>query len=331
MSALTSELLRELVAEARLAPSVHNIQPTRWHLAPEGRLEMRDDTTVRVPVADPSGHDVMISHGAALEGMSLALKRRGLAIADVTMSPARPPSRYAPLCTLTVASTGEADPLSGSVTRRMSWRGAFASSPDDDGALARIVAARDDVVCVSDHGSVIDIAHWADQAELLFLRRHDHRRELLTWMRLSPRHPRYRTDGLNREALAMNAAEAIGAGFVLGGVFPALDRLGLAAALVSDRAKTASAAGIILFCRPTREDPLISGRHFYRVWLEIDRAGLAACPISALADHPDFNAMLRALGKIGDGRRLVNVFRVGCPASPQPSRHFRLAVPRLIV
>jgi nitroreductase len=40
MSALTPELLRELVAEARLAPSVHNIQPTRWRLCPDGRLDL---------------------------------------------------------------------------------------------------------------------------------------------------------------------------------------------------------------------------------------------------------------------------------------------------
>lgn len=331
MSALTLDLLRELVAEARLAPSVHNIQPTRWHLAGDGRLELRDDSTVRVPVADPTGHDVMISHGAALEGISLALGRRALAITDVAMSPAQQPSRYQSLCTLTVASAGKADPLTGSVARRMSWRGAFARSPDDDGALAQIAAARDDVVCVSDRGAVADIAEWADQAELSFLRRDAHRRELLNWMRLSPRHPHYGADGLNREALTMNAAGAIGARVVLGGIFPVLDRLRLAAGLVSDRAKTASAAGIVLFCRPTGEDPLISGRHFYRVWLEIARAGLAACPISALADHPDCNARLGTLGKIGAGRRLVNVFRVGRPASPQPLRHFRLAVDELIV
>ncbi|CCE12236.1 hypothetical protein BRAS3843_980031 [Bradyrhizobium sp. STM 3843] len=78
MSMLSPELLRELVAEARLAPSVHNIQPTRWRLAADCRLVLLDDCMVRVPVADPSGHDVRISHGAALEGMSLALGRRGL-------------------------------------------------------------------------------------------------------------------------------------------------------------------------------------------------------------------------------------------------------------
>jgi nitroreductase len=327
---LTPELLRELVAEARLAPSVHNIQPTRWRQRADGRLTLVDDTTVRAPVADPGGHDVLISHGAALEGMSLALNRRGLALAEVTSAEQAPPPPHTTLRTLTIAETPVSDSLLASVPRRMSWRGRFAPSPDDDAALARIAAAPD-VICISDRSVIADIAGWADQAEFSFVRHDDYRRELLDWMRLSQNHPRYLWDGLNREALAMNAAEATAARFVLGPLFAPLDRFGLAAPLLSDRAKTASAAAILLFCRPRDEDPLTTGRYFYRAWLEIDRAGLAACPISALVDHPGFNDKLRSIGKIGDGLRLVNVFRAGRPSEPLLPRHFRLPVDRLIL
>ena len=207
----------------------------------------------------------------------------------------------------------------------------FASSPEDDAALSRLATARDDVVILRDREPIAEIARWADRAEFSFVRGDDYRRELLGWMRLSPKHPLYLHDGLNRDALAMNALEAAAARFVLGGLFATLDRLGLATSLLSDRAKTSSAAAIILFCRPHGEDPLITGRHFYRAWLEICRAGLSACPISALADHPDFNDKLRALGKVRDGFRLVNVFRVGRASEPQAVRHFRLPVEQLMV
>jgi len=331
MSAMTPELLRELVAEARLAPSVHNIQPTRWRLLSDGQLALVDDTAVRAPVADPSGNDVRISHGAALEGMSLALNRRGLSLLGVTFAEQRLSPQHNVQCMLTIGNAAIPDPLLASVARRMSWRGTFAPSPQDNDALASIAAARDDIVCVSDRRAIAEIAEWADQAELSFVRRDDYRRELLDWMRLSPGHPLYAQNGLNREALAMNAFEATGASFVLGSLFSPLDRLGLAASLLSDRAKTGSAAAILLFCRPRDEDPLVSGRQFYRVWLEIDRFGLAACPISALADHPGFNDKLRKLGKVGEAQRLVNVFRVGRPSQPQTPRHFRLPVDQLIV
>jgi nitroreductase len=83
--------------------------------------------------------------------------------------------------------------------------------------------------------------------------------------------------------------------------------------------------------RPRDERPLLTGRHFYRIWLEIERAGLSACPMSALADHPLFNARLRELGEIGEALRLVNVFRVGRSSKSQIPRHFRLPVDQLIV
>ncbi|WBL79859.1 hypothetical protein I3J27_05370 [Bradyrhizobium xenonodulans] len=331
MSLLTPDLLRELVAEARLAPSVHNIQPTRWRLLADGRPALVDDTTVRAPIADPTGHDVRISHGAALEGMSLALNRRGLSIVDIAIEDQPLASPHAVLCRLTIGSGADSDPLADNVPRRMSWRGTFAASPQDEAALAQLVASLDNIVCIRDRKQIADIAAWADEAELSFTREADFRRELLTWMRLSPNDPLYLQSGLNREALAMNAIEAVGARLVLGPLFPLLDKLGLAAALLSDRAKTSSAAAIVLFCRPRGEDPLVSGRHFYRLWLEIDRAGLAACPMSSLADNPAFNDRLRATAGLGDEVRLVNAFRVGRPTASMAPRHFRLPVDQLIV
>ncbi|WP_426436909.1 hypothetical protein [Bradyrhizobium genosp. P] len=331
MSVLTPDLVRELVAEARLAPSVHNIQPTRWRLLDDGRLALIDDTRVRAPVADPAGHDVLISHGAALEGMSLAFNRRGLAMVGVTTLEQRLSPQFTALCTFTASRGSTPDPLADHVARRMSWRGTFVSSPADAASIAQLSAARDDVTCIRDRQAIAGIAGWADQAEFSFVRGDDYRRELLMWMRLSQSHPQYLENGLNRDALAMNALEATAARFVLGSLFKPLDRFGLAASLLADGAKTTSASAIVLFCRPQGEDPLISGRHFYRVWLEIDRAGLAACPISALADHPGFNERLRALGHIGDGLRLVNVFRVGRPSKAYKPRHFRLPVDQLVV
>jgi nitroreductase len=331
MSPLTPDLLHALVAEARLAPSVHNIQPSRWHLRADGALALVDDSAIRMPVADPNGHDVLISHGAALEGMSLALGGRGLSVIAVTAPEQQPALRYAPVCVLSIGVGAAPDPKLSSVPQRMSWRGPFQPSPADDAALDQIAASGDEVICLRDRHALREIAAWADLAALTFVRDAGFRRELLSWMRLSARHPRYLQDGLNREALAMNAVEAAGADLVLGRLFPILDRLGLAAPLLSDRAKTASAAGIVLFCRPKDEAPLISGRFLYRLWLTIDRAGLAACPISALADDPGFNTKLRRLGKVAEGLRLVNVFRVGRPSNPPAPRHFRLAVEQLIV
>ena len=63
--------------EAARAVSVHNVQPARWRFEPEGDLVLLRAVDRALPVADPTGHDVMLSLGAAFEGMAIALSRIG--------------------------------------------------------------------------------------------------------------------------------------------------------------------------------------------------------------------------------------------------------------
>ncbi len=57
MSELSPDDSRALVAEARLAPSVHNIQPTRWRISGV-TVDLLGDLARAVPVADPVGRDL---------------------------------------------------------------------------------------------------------------------------------------------------------------------------------------------------------------------------------------------------------------------------------
>ncbi|WP_332682014.1 hypothetical protein [Bosea sp. (in: a-proteobacteria)] len=328
---LDRTLLESLVAEARLAPSVHNIQPTRWR--PDGAgLLVLEDMARRLPAADPNGHDVRLSHGAAIEGFGLALAGRGLRIAAVAMLDGLPEEAgLRPVARLTVAAGASGDPLAAAVEPRSSWRGRF--RPIDAAAqeaLARLSESTDDLLLIREPEAVAPIAALADRAGFHFLREDDHRRELLHWLRLSRSHPDYGRDGLNAQAMALGRVEALAAGLVLGRLFPLLDRLGLAAALTAERGKTGSGA-IGLFHRPAGEDALITGRAFYRAWLAIAAAGLAACPISVLADWPESNRALVGAHPLPAGRRLVNVFRLGIPISAAAGQRARLPVGELIV
>lgn len=106
-------LLEDLVAEARLAPSVHNIQPTRWRRDGDALLVLADEAR-RLPAADPLGHDVRLSHGAAIEGLSLALGRRGLRIVRVDVA-VEEGERQDVVARLALAPGGELDPLAAAV------------------------------------------------------------------------------------------------------------------------------------------------------------------------------------------------------------------------
>ncbi len=166
---------------------------------------------------------------------------------------------------------------------------------------------------------------------MFFLRDHDHRRELLHWMRLSRTHSCWSRDGLNAESMDLGQLEAAAARLVLGPLFRPLDRLGAAAPLLAERPKTESAAAILLFHRPIGEDPVETGRAFYRRWLAIEGAGLAACPMSVLADCPRTNRLLASAYSIPKARELIGVFRTGeAPANLKPER-VRLPVTELIV
>src|SRR5262245_17627956 len=77
---MTPSELAALVAEANLAPSVHNTQPTRWRIATGGGVLVLEETSRRLPVGDSAGRDAGVSHGAAIEGFALACAARGRAV-----------------------------------------------------------------------------------------------------------------------------------------------------------------------------------------------------------------------------------------------------------
>jgi nitroreductase len=72
-----ADVLRWSVQHARLAPSVHNTQPWRFGVTGDV-LTLRADLTRRLEVLDPAGRELVVSCGAALANVDLALRVAGL-------------------------------------------------------------------------------------------------------------------------------------------------------------------------------------------------------------------------------------------------------------
>ena len=68
--------IRELVALATRAPSVHNTQPWHWVAAGQ-RLSLFADRSRQLTYADPDGRDLVISCGAALQQLKEAAAAAG--------------------------------------------------------------------------------------------------------------------------------------------------------------------------------------------------------------------------------------------------------------
>jgi hypothetical protein len=202
----------------------------------------------------------------------------------------------------------------------------------DRAPLARLAESCPDLTIIEGPDAIAEIARLFDQASLDVLRAPAYRAELVSWMRLSRRHANYDRDGLNGEHLALSPLEAAGAGVVLGArAFAVLDAVGLAGPLIAEGARVRGASAVALFHRPLAEEELETGRRFYRVWLEIEREGLALCPMSVLADVPNTAQRLLREAGLGPQRKLVTAFRIGRrPQGAFRPRRVRLPAHELI-
>lgn len=325
MAALFDDATRlALAQEANLAPSVHNIQPTRFRFRGDGVIELHEDTRRRIPIGDPTGADNRKSFGAAAEGLVMALAARGIGV-EIS----RPATAIAEIHARPGA---DPDPMHARVPGRASWRGAFATPTTADLSALQSLAS-DDLAVVTEPRRIGEIATLFDDVSLTTLRDAPYRAELVSWMRLSKSHPDYARDGLNAEAMALSPFEAFGASVVMGPrAFPLLDSVGVAGPLIAEGGKVKSAAGVVFFHRAADEDDFDVGRRFYRVWLEITARGLSACPMSVLADSPEAAMQVKTAYGIDPKRKLVTAFRVGRKpeGKPKPPR-VRLPATELMV
>ena len=162
---------RWAVEQACLAPSIHNTQPWRWSWDGE-RFELHADTGRGLTAVDPNGRELVMSCGAALFNLRLALRKIGYdASSRLLPDPHEPrllarvvPAESAPA---TVAERREFAAL----LRRHTHRGGF----DDDAISAALMvemqgAAYDEgaqLVYLSDPGQrrhVLTLARAADRA-----------------------------------------------------------------------------------------------------------------------------------------------------------------------
>src|SRR5947208_16648168 len=103
---LSLDEARWAVEQACRAPSIHNTQPWRFRWDGTG-FELRADTVRGLTASDPDGRELVLSCGAALYNLRLALCKLGYS-AVVKPLPDRRNPRF--LARVDVAESGPADP-----------------------------------------------------------------------------------------------------------------------------------------------------------------------------------------------------------------------------
>lgn len=339
-------LWRRVMAEVRLSPSPHNTQPA--YFSRQGDMvSLWEDPARQLHVGDASGRDQRAALGIAATTFAMVLSKYNLTwdmqLTTTGDAPVWPASVQHPQGLRQIArgdvkaavSKG-VDPLVDFLAQRMTWRMPFAPASAEAIQAISTRAAHEQAVWIDApafRDIVVACSKKAAKACVAWRALHD---ELWAWMRLSPQHPRWHVDGMNAEALGMTGIEAKAASMLL---HPRLvgvwEMLGIPSSLLAETGPIQSASGFLLLLARRDEDSFVTGGRMMHLWLEVTRAGLALCPMSALADYDETAKILWKSAGFSDAawqdERLVNIFRVGAPiaAKRKQQNHARITVEEL--
>lgn len=301
------------LAVAVRAPSIHNTQPWQWRLGPGG-LTLRADRSRQLAVADPDGHSLLVSCGAALHLTELALRAQGWTIDTALLPDPADPDALA-----LFRPTGQEEPdeqpaaEADAALRRRSDRRPFAARPISDDIAEELQRAGSDngvrVHLPTREDERIDLAvavSWADRIE-----RDDeaYRAEMNRWLRDPDVHaivdgvpvdavPRVPDDSPRHTDVPLRDFEIGVTGKLL--IERDVDEKPLIAVLLTD------------FENPI--DHLRAGAAMMRLMLAAELRGLSSCPLSQAVDLAAFRTRVqRAMGWVGYPQMML---RVGYPSGP---------------
>ncbi len=180
------EITRYVVARAIWAPSVHNTQPWRFTAESGPQLSLYADTGRQLTAADPAGRELMISCGAALFSVRLALRSLGYIPQTSVLPDPGQPTLVARVSWRERAATDEFERrLSSHLLTRRTHRGAFDPEPlpPDTLAALRAGAAREGAALriVADDGHRAALAAVVQAAEHQLRCDGERLRELTSW------------------------------------------------------------------------------------------------------------------------------------------------------
>jgi hypothetical protein len=301
------ETARYVVAEAVWAPSVNNTQPW-WFSAQGQQISLYADTGRQLAVADPAGREMMISCGAALFTVRLALRSLGwVPQTRVLPDPAQPTLVAQVSWRQRAAATDHEMRLNGQVPLRRTHRGGFDPVPISPDLLTalREGAARDGaMLCiVTDGPARAVLAAAVETAEGAM--RADSRRvqELVTW---APPPGSPRTDGVPSTSYPKRAEHT-------DPDFPSRDFAhglgwGIPPLSSAPLPRTAGVVGLLATAGDDAADWVNAGQALQRVLLTAGTCGVAAALHTQPLELPWLRELIR--DKLG-GRYPQMLLRLG--------------------
>lgn len=267
--------IRAAVSVACRAPSVHNSQPWSWVFSC-GSLELHADRMRALPVVDPLARQMVISCGAALHHLEVAVAEHGLGVVIDRLPDPGNPMLLASVAFVAAGDSVRARSLRQAIAGRWTDRRAFGAPPADAlGGLADLLGRHGVAVTfLGDDGRSRLAEATRSGADL---RRHDaaYRAELFWWT------------GHSHGGVGVPASVLPDGGTVpVGREFPRGD---LELSGVADRA----ALAVLGTESDTRLDWLRCGEALSELLLEATTRGLATCPLTHVTEIRSSREMVR--------------------------------------
>jgi len=311
------EIWEFLLRYAVRAPSGHNTQPWRFHIT-DGHLHLYADRSRALPVVDPENRELVMSCGAALAHLTVALRHFGYA-GDVTPFP--DPADHDPLATLALGQAHTPRPgdhqLFNAIDRRHTHRAAFETRIIPDTVLAQLrrdthrTGAKLHVLTGDETpAAVATLVGEGDRAQFDDA---GFRRELAAWIRPNRTH---RPDGMPGYAFGISDLPS-----VLGPTMIAAFNTGASQAKKDEQLTlTAPALLVVTTTHDTPSDWLSAGQAVAVLLLRAAAHGLSASFLNQPIEVPALRTRLRDL--VDSDRHPQLLLRIGytSPDRPTPRR-----------
>jgi nitroreductase len=274
------------IALANRAPSVHNTQPWRWLLG-DGLIHLVTEPARYLPATDPDGRDLLLSCGAALHHLRVALASLGWRATVHHLPDTGEPTH---LATVEMApkppSTADIE-LAAAIDRRRTDRRRFTSWPVPGGHLELMATRAADagalLVPVTDQRTRRQLAHAIDRAAVLQEDDLAYEDELTAWT--------------GRDPLAQDGVLAASTPLVPATHGDTTMRRFRPGTLPNAETGRGEPDGGELLVLATATDDLVSvlraGEAASAALLAATEAGLATCPLSQALEVADTRGLIR--------------------------------------
>ena len=312
--------LRYALRHATLAPSSHNSQP--WRFVPaHDRILLCADRLRALPVVDPFDRELIISCGAALFNLRVALASLGIGYAITLFPTSLDPDLLADVRLLRAQPVGaELAPLVNAISQRVTTRHPF--SPQQVGAdverelVEAALSEGVEVACASEASkreAIADLVAKADEGQFADPR---FRRELAKWI-----HPRRTGDGMPAYSAGLPSL----LDFATPLVASAIRTFDVGGGVAATHRELAAGSPLLLCLATSVDDAqawLAAGEALERVLLVLTSHGLCASYLNQPIEVGELRAQLGALLGMPESAYPQILLRIGhgTPDTQSPRR-----------